>query len=409
MARWISSSTAREVGQQGVDVEADLADRHVDVAVAVGAVLDLAALELLDGLADVGGDGAGLGVGHQATGAEHPAELADERHEVGRGDGDVEVEHARPRPAAARSSPPTWSAPAARAAAAASPLANTATRTSLPVPDGRATVPRTIWSALRGSTPSRMASSTTRRSWRCQPLHEVERLDRGEQLVAVEPLRRVGVLLALRHAGSWLPRWSSAGRARSLPRSSTCWLVLRLSLTSMPIDRAVPATWSLAASRSLALRSGILIWAISVDLGVGDRADGLAAGVRGGLVEPGGLADQHRRGRGLEDERERAVLEDGDLDGDDRAPLGLGGGVVGLAEVHDRHAVGAEGGADGRRGRGLTGRDLDLDDGQDLLLGHEADSLRDGAGRPDGRSEQSATAWRPGRTRARPASPGRRC
>ena len=31
----------------------------------------------------------------------------------------------------------------------------------------------------------------------------------------------------------------------------------------MPIERAVPATWSLAASRSLALRSGILILAIS--------------------------------------------------------------------------------------------------------------------------------------------------
>src|SRR5262249_6378800 len=47
-----------------------------------------------------------------------------------------------------------------RAAAAASPVAKTATRTSLPVPEGRPTVPRTIWSALRGSTPSRAASST---------------------------------------------------------------------------------------------------------------------------------------------------------------------------------------------------------------------------------------------------------
>ena len=51
------------------------------------------------------------------------------------------------------------SAPAARASSAASPVANTATRTSLPVPDGSATVPRTIWSALRGSTPRRIATS----------------------------------------------------------------------------------------------------------------------------------------------------------------------------------------------------------------------------------------------------------
>jgi hypothetical protein len=60
----------------------------------------------------------------------------------------------------ARSSEPTMSAPASRASWAAGPLANTATRTSLPVPEGSATVPRTIWSALRGSTPRRAASST---------------------------------------------------------------------------------------------------------------------------------------------------------------------------------------------------------------------------------------------------------
>jgi hypothetical protein len=52
------------------------------------------------------------------------------------------------------------SAPAAVASSALSPTANTATRAVLPVPWGRLTVPRTNWSALRGSTPSRMATST---------------------------------------------------------------------------------------------------------------------------------------------------------------------------------------------------------------------------------------------------------
>ncbi|CAB4608980.1 unannotated protein [freshwater metagenome] len=65
-----------------------------------------------------------------------------------------------PSTCASRSSAPTNSAPASRAACAASPAANTAMRTSVPVPDGRATVPRTIWSALRGSTPRRTESST---------------------------------------------------------------------------------------------------------------------------------------------------------------------------------------------------------------------------------------------------------
>jgi hypothetical protein len=41
-----------------------------------------------------------------------------------------------------------------------SPRANTATRTSLPVPAGSVTTPRTIWSAWRGSTPRFIAIST---------------------------------------------------------------------------------------------------------------------------------------------------------------------------------------------------------------------------------------------------------
>ena len=59
-----------------------------------------------------------------------------------------------------RSSLPTRSAPAASASAAFSPTAKTMTRAVLPVPCGRLTVPRTIWSALRGSTPRTMATST---------------------------------------------------------------------------------------------------------------------------------------------------------------------------------------------------------------------------------------------------------
>src|SRR5581483_12358412 len=62
---------------EGLLGEAGLADGHVDVAVAVGAVLDPPALEVAHGLADVLGDRAGLGVRHEAPGAEQPAELTD--------------------------------------------------------------------------------------------------------------------------------------------------------------------------------------------------------------------------------------------------------------------------------------------------------------------------------------------
>src|SRR3954469_14905214 len=58
------------------------------------------------------------------------------------------------------SSPPTKSAPASRASWNLSPPAITRTFFDLPSPCGRTTVPRTIWSACLGSTPSRSVIST---------------------------------------------------------------------------------------------------------------------------------------------------------------------------------------------------------------------------------------------------------
>ena len=55
---------------------------------------------------------------------------------------------------------PTNSAPAAFAACALSPWANTATRTFLPVPAGSTTEPRTVWSDFLVSMPRLTATST---------------------------------------------------------------------------------------------------------------------------------------------------------------------------------------------------------------------------------------------------------
>src|ERR687895_196371 len=71
--------------------ERGLADGHVDDRRPVGAVLDLAGLGLLDGLADVHRHRADLRVRHLALRAEDAAEAADHGHHVGRRDGDVEV------------------------------------------------------------------------------------------------------------------------------------------------------------------------------------------------------------------------------------------------------------------------------------------------------------------------------
>src|SRR4051794_25377850 len=79
------------VAQQRGVVEARLADRQVHVGRAVGAVLDLAGLGLLDRLGDVHRDGADARIGHLALRTEDAAQPADDRHEVRRGDRDVEV------------------------------------------------------------------------------------------------------------------------------------------------------------------------------------------------------------------------------------------------------------------------------------------------------------------------------
>ncbi len=64
----------------------------MDVRGAVGAVLDLAALDVGDRLGDVLGHRAGLGVRHQPARPEHAPGLADRGHHVGGRDRGVEVD-----------------------------------------------------------------------------------------------------------------------------------------------------------------------------------------------------------------------------------------------------------------------------------------------------------------------------
>src|SRR3954462_14042569 len=77
--------------EQLLVAERGLADGHVDDRRAVGAVLDLAGLGLLDRLAHVHRDRAALRVRHLALRAEDAAQAADDRHHVRGRDGDVEV------------------------------------------------------------------------------------------------------------------------------------------------------------------------------------------------------------------------------------------------------------------------------------------------------------------------------
>ena len=257
-------------------VEADLAQRDVDVAVAVGAVLDLATLELGHGAGDVLGHGAGLRVRHQTSRAEGPPEATDERHHVGRGDGHVEVELARldlrrevvgaddvgSRLAGLGGGLAGGEHGDAHVLARARRQGDGATHHLVGLagidPEAHRHVDALVEPALGGV------------------LDDPERLGRRVELVAVEALQGVGVLLAGHLRVSLVV---SARRARS-SRSKRWWIVMmvlsdraaparmptcrregfvptserrsrgRQPTTSMPMLRAVPRTCCLAASRS---------------------------------------------------------------------------------------------------------------------------------------------------------------
>ena len=66
----------------------------MQIGLLVDAEVDLAAFDIGDGLSHIRGDGAGLGVGHQATRAQHAGDPAHLGHLVGGGDRGVEVQEA---------------------------------------------------------------------------------------------------------------------------------------------------------------------------------------------------------------------------------------------------------------------------------------------------------------------------
>ena len=106
-----------------------------------------------------------------------------------------------------------------------------------------------------------------------------------------------------------------------------------------------------AASTSLADRSAILIAAISRTWSRVTRPMVSRFGVPEPLLVPAAFAEQVRGRWGLEDEGERAVLEDRDLGRDDLAGLVGGLLVVALGELDDVDAVRPQRRADRRRGR----------------------------------------------------------
>ena len=133
--------------------------------------------------------------------------------------------------------------------------------------------------------------------------------------------------------------------------------------------RAVPSIWRIAASTSLALRSAILMPAISRTWSRVTRPTVSRLGVVAPFSTPAALRRRSAAGGVLRmNENERSskiVIWAGMI-----WPRLVGGLlVVGLRELDDVDAVRAQRGPDGRRGGRLAGRQLQGQDDADLL-GH---------------------------------------
>src|SRR6185503_2871604 len=240
-----------------------------------------------------------------------------------------------------RSSAPTTSAPASRASLSFSPLANTTTRTVLPMPWGSTTAPRTIWSACFGSTPSRRERSTVssnfaRGSFSRMPMASSTPCAFSRSYTAPAAFSRFVRVGISDHLDSHAAGGAFDGPHRGLDGVGV--EVHQLGLRDLP------------------------------DLGAGDLADLVLVGHRRRLGDAGRPLEQDGRRRRLHHEGEGPVLVARHHHRKDEPLLVAGLGIEALAELHDVDAVLTERRA--HRGRGIR-----LPRG-DLELHHRLDFLR---------------------------------
>src|SRR5512139_3051739 len=193
----------------------------------------------------------------------------------------------------------------------------------LPVPWGRTTVPRTIWSEYFGLTPSRMSMSTDSSNlakWAC-----LRRLAASSRVYCLGS----GPLTS-RALRVFLPCLLTDDLQSHVAGRALDDLLGRLDVVGVEVGE---------------LRPGDLL-----DLLLGDLADLFLVRRPRALGDPGRLLQEVGGRRRLDQEGEGLVLEDGNEDGDDGALVHLLRPVVELPdEAHDVDAVLAERRADGGR------------------------------------------------------------
>src|ERR1700676_659065 len=239
------------------------------------------------------------------------------------------------------SSPPTKSAPDSCASRTFSPLAITRTRTALPSPCGRTTVPRTTWSECLGSTPRLMASST----------------------VSLNLVWWVFLISSVASASLY-------GRASTFLRAFSTFLpdffiaILVPKSLRYDFETHVSRCTHHRADRRFNIR-GVEIHELELGdffyLLLRDFADFVAIRLRGTLDDAGGAQQQNRCRRRLQNKGESAVRIYRYQHRKNHAVRLFGGlGIELLAEIHDVQAVRTERRAHWRRRSRFARRQLQL-------------------------------------------------
>src|SRR5260370_27395374 len=234
------------------------------------------------------------------------------------------------------SSPPTKSAPASCASRTFSPPAITSTRTDLPSPLGKPTVPRTTWSECFGSTPKLIANSTV-------SLNFVWCVFFKSSAASVSLYGRAST--SLRAFSTFFPDFFIA--------STSSTAVAPELLGFHDFQAHVARRTHHGAHRGIQI-GGVEIDKLDLrnffDLLFRDLTDLVAVRLGGTLRDIGGALQQHRCRRRLQDEGEGAVGVDRHEHRENHPVRLLPRlGIELLAEIHDVQAVRAEGGTDPRR------------------------------------------------------------
>src|SRR5437773_761453 len=250
-----------------------------------------------------------------------------------------------------------------------SPLAETATRTVLPMPFGSTTAPRTIWSACLGSTPRRNERSTDSSNFAAGIPLSVAMASSTEYgfsrstFAAAASYRLLTTVLIVVSLEPFSPLASAVERPQLALRG-----VRRLALHDIDAHAAGGALddphRGVDGVRVEVHQLGLRDLA---HLLLRDLADLVLVRHRRRLRDARRALEQHGRRRRLHDEGEGPVLVDGHDDRQDQPLLVAGLRVEALAELHDVDAVLAERRPHRRRRIRLAGRNLQLHHRLDFL------------------------------------------